>query len=51
MLMKATCKQEIFKLFLGHKMQRILFFEDSEKYQEKNLKTEYLLSCGEKKCV
>ena len=37
MLMKAICKQEIFKLFLGHKMQRIFFFEVIEKYQEKNL--------------
>ena len=27
-------------------MQRILFFSVREKYQEKNLKAEYLLSCG-----
>ena len=35
--MKATRKKEIFKLVLGHKMQRIFFFEVREKYHEKNL--------------
>ena len=44
--MKATCEQEIFKLFVGHKMQRMLFLQVREKYQEENLKTEYFLSCG-----
>ena len=27
-------------------MQRMLFLDVREKYQEENLKTEYVLSCG-----
>ena len=46
--MKATYEREIFKLFWVTKCKGVYSFKLEKKYHEKNLTTEYLLSCGKK---